>query len=299
MRRILKWVGIAVGGLVGVIVIAALVLFLLGGRKLNKDYDIIVVPIAVPDDPEAVARGEHFVETIGLCQECHGNNLAGEVLNDDPVFGKLVPSNLTSGKGGIGGTFTDIDYVRAIRHGVGPSGKPLVLMPSEFFTKINDTDLGAIIAYLKSLPPVDNELPKTKLGPLGRMVTLMDGALVPASIIEHDAPRPREVEPAVTPGYGEYLAFICSICHGDNLAGGSVPGEDGDAPLAPNLTPKGVLSKWSDVEFVNTLRTGTTPQGKRLDNEFMPWQHFRGLTDDELTAIYLYLTSLPPRDTNS
>ena len=194
----------------------------------------------------------------------------GEVLEDDPVFGKLVPSNLTAGKGGIGGTYTDIDYVRAIRHGVRPSGKALVLMPSEYYNKINDADLGAIIAYLKSLPPVDNELPKTKLGPLGRVITLLDGALVPASIIEHDAPRPRDVEPAVTADYGEYLAFICAICHADNLAGGSVPGEGGDAPLAPILTPKGALSNWSDVEFVNVLRTGTTPAGKRLDNEYMP-----------------------------
>ena len=234
MRRILKWVGIGVGGLLAVIVIAVLALILLGGRKVNKNYDISVVP----DDAEAVARGRHFVETVGLCQECHAENLAGEVLEDDPVFGKLVPSNLTSGKGGIGGTYTDIDYVRAIRHGVRPSGKPLVLMPSEIFNKIDDADLGAIIAYLKTLPPVDNELEGTSLGPLGKVITLVEGALVPASVIEHDAPRHRAIEPAVTAEYGEYLAFTCTICHADNLAGGSVPGEGGDAPLAPNLTPK-------------------------------------------------------------
>jgi mono/diheme cytochrome c family protein len=230
MLKILKWVGIAIGGLVGVIVIALVVLYLLGGRRVNKDYDIAVAPVVVPDDAAAVARGKHFIESLGLCQECHTDNLGGEVLEDDPVFGKLVPSNLTSGKGGIGGTYTNIDYVRAIRHGVSPSGKPLVLMPSEFYNKINDADLGAIISYLKLLPPVDNELPKTKLGPLGRVIALLDGTLVPASIIEHDAPRPRDVEPAASAEYGEYLAFVCTVCHGDNLAGGSVPGEGGDAP---------------------------------------------------------------------
>ena len=223
----------------------------------------------------------------------------GEVLEDDPVFGKLVPSNLISGKGGIGGRYTDIDYVRSIRHGVGPTGKPLVLMPSEYFNNINDTDLGAIISYLKTLTPVDNELAETSLGPLGRVITLMDEALVPAGMIEHDAARPPDIEPAVTAEYGEYLALICSICHGDNLAGGSVPGESGDAPLAPNLTPKGALSSWSGADFVTVLRTGTTPAGKRLDDEFMPWQRFKGLTDDELMAIWMYLSSLTPLDTNS
>ena len=296
----MKWVGIAVGGLVAAIVIAAVVLGLLGGRRVNKDYDISVVPVVVPDDASAVARGKHYVETIGMCQECHADNLGGEVQSDDAIFGKIVPSNLTPGKGGIGGTYTDIDYVRAIRHGVRPSGKPLVVMPSEYFNNINDADLGAIVAYLKSLPPVDNELPETKLAPLGRIVALMDGSLVPASIIEHDAARPRDIEPAVTAEYGEYLAVICTVCHADNLAGGaSVLGEFGEGPLAPNLTPKGALSNWSAVDFRSILRTGTTPAGKRLDNEYMPWQRFGGLTDDELTAIYLYLSSLPPLDTNS
>lgn len=142
MRRILKWVGIGVGGLFAVIVIAAVVLVLLGGRRVNKGYDIAVAPVVVPSDAVAVARGKHFVETLGICQECHAENLGGDVLSDDFVFGKIFPSNLTSGKGGIGGTYTDIDYVRAIRHGVRPSGKPLVIMPSEFFNKINDADLG-------------------------------------------------------------------------------------------------------------------------------------------------------------
>ena len=270
MLKILMWVGIAAGGLVAVIVIAVVVLFLPGGRRVNKDYDINVAPVVVPNDSGAVARGKHFVESLGMCQECHAENLGGEVLEDDPVFGKLVPSNLTSGKGGIGGTYRDIDYVRAIRHGVGPSGKPLVLMPSEYFNKINDADLGAIIAYLKSLPPVDNELPETKLGPLGRVAALLDGALVPATIIEHDARRPREVGPAVTAEYGEYLAVICTVCHADNLAGGSVPGEGGDAPRARNLTPKGALSSWSAVDFRNVLRTGTTPLGERLDDGTCP-----------------------------
>ena len=104
----------------------------------------------------------------------------------------------------------------------------------------------------------------------------------------------------MTAEYGEYLAVVCVLCHADNLAGGTVPGEErSDAPFAPNLTPKGALSNWSDLDFVSVLRNGTTLAGKCLDGEFMPWPRFKALTDDELIAIFLYLSSLPPLDTNN
>ncbi|MDP6072916.1 MAG: c-type cytochrome [SAR202 cluster bacterium] len=298
MRKTVKWIGIVLGVPLALLVLAVVVLLLLGGRRVNKEYDIDVAAVAVANDAGTIARGKHYVETLGLCQECHGENLEGDLLEDDPVFGALAPSNLTPGSSGISGTLAAIDYVRAIRHGVGRSGKPLVLMPSEFFNRINDADLGAIIAYLKSLPPVNNEVPKTKPGPLGRMTTMLDETLVPAGMIDHEAVRPQDIAPTVSVGYGGYLAIVCIVCHGDNYAGGSVPGEGSDAPLAPNLTPKGALSNWSSEEFVGVICTGKTPAGKVLDSEMMPWQRFRALTDDELGAIWLYLSSLAPLDTN-
>ncbi len=294
--KILKWVGIVLGGLIGIIVIAAVVLYFVGSAKVNKRYDIQVAAVTVPTSEQAIERGRHFVEAIGLCMECHTNNLGGEIMGDDPMFGTLVARNLTSGQGGIAGTFTDLDYVRAIRHGIGQDGKALVIMPSEFFNAISDADLGAIIAYLKTLPPVDNELSDTSLGPLGRLLALVDGSLIPATLIDHDAPRPAEPQIGVTKAYGEYLAFTCSLCHGESLSGGSVPVDDPNAPLAPNLTPGGALGRWTDAQFVSTLRTGTTPSGKQLDSEFMPWKTFRNMTDDELMAVWLYLQSLPARD---
>ena len=98
----------------------------------------------MPTDAASIERGRHLVRTYSLCQECHGDKLEGEVMEDDPVFGRVVASNLTSGKGGIGGRYTDVDFVRAIRHGVGDDGKGLVIMPSNYFTKMGDNDLGAL-----------------------------------------------------------------------------------------------------------------------------------------------------------
>ncbi len=204
----------------------------------------------------------------------------------------LVASNLTAGKGGIGGSYSDADFVRAIRHGLGPDGKPLLVMPPNFFNNYNDDDLGAIIAYLKSLPPVDSELPTNTIGPLGRLFVLLDPELLPAQVIDHDAPRPPAIEPGVTKEYGEYLAVICSACHGQDMSGGPFS-DEADAPEAPNLTPAGDIGQWSEEQFVVTIRTGVTPSGNELDDEFMQWENFREMTDDELKALWLYLTSLP------
>ncbi len=118
LKKALKWAGIALGGLLGVIVIILVVLYFVGGARINKTYDIQVASVAVSNEAAAVERGRHFVEAIALCQECHGENLAGDVLEDSFLFGEIMPSNLTSGKGGVGGAYTDADFARAIRHGI-------------------------------------------------------------------------------------------------------------------------------------------------------------------------------------
>ena len=62
-----------------------------------------------------------------------------------------------------------------------------------------------------------------------------------------------------------------------------------------NLTPGGDLGKWTEADFIQALRTGETPEGRRLDNEKMPWRSIGQLTDDELGALWLYLQSLPSK----
>ena len=278
------------------------VLFFVGSSKENRTYDVAIASVAVPTDAASIAKGKHSVEAIWGCQVCHGQNLAGPDIDvckaapctgfsDDSFFGRLIPGNLTSGRGGIGGVYTDEDYVRAIRHGIGLDNKAMAVMPSEVYHKISDEDLGAMIAYLKTLAPVDNELDESGLGPLGRIIASFAGGLLPASQIDHTAPRAPSPEAGVTAEYGGYLAGICTICHGDQLSGGVVPGND--RTKAPDITPGGAPGSWSKSQFILTLRTGMTPQGDLLDPRFMPWNRFTQMTDDELDAIWLYLKSLP------
>ena len=258
--------------------------------------------MTVPADAASIARGKHYVEAIGVCQVCHGQDLAGPVVDDckdepcigfsnDPIFGKLKPNNLTSGLGGIGSVFTDTDYVRAIRHGIGRDNKSLLIMPSEQYNRISDEDLGALIAYLKTVGPVDNELGESNLGPLGRVIAVIAGGLLPASQIDHSAARAPSPVVGVSVGYGVYLAEICTVCHGDQLTGSKVPGNE--RVDAPNITLGGALGDWTKSEFINTIRSGITPQGDLLDPRFMPWNRFTLMTEDELDAIWLYIQSLP------
>jgi mono/diheme cytochrome c family protein len=295
IRKILKWIGIVLGSLIGLLVLAFVVLYTIGTVKWNKihgPYDLPVETISVPTDQASIARGEH-VATIHMCKDCHTDTWRGQFESVPGLITLSIP-NLTSGAGGIGVTNTDEDWVRAIRHGVGHDGRGLVLMPSRLWYYISDDDLADLIAYLKSLPPVDNKLPNSELGPLGRVMLalgkLPSDLLPNVTVIDHDGPRPVAPEPGVTVEYGKYLAITCTACHGSNLNGKLI---QTDAEyLAPNLTTGGELQAWSEEDFMRTLRTGVTPGGKPLKSA-MPWKYFGQMTDDELKAVWMYLQSLP------
>ena len=296
IRKILKWFGIVLGSLIGLLVLAFAVLYIIGTVKWNRlhgKYDVPVETVIIPTDQASIVRGEH-IATIRMCRHCHIDNLSGQTAGA-PILITLSVPNLTSGAGGVGNTNTDEDWVRAIRHGVGHDGGGLVLMPSRIWYYLSDEDLGALIAYLKSLPPVDKEMPPTNLGPLGRvMLTLgqLPPEIVPnVTVIDHAGPRPVAPSPGVTVEYGKYLTSTCTLCHGSNLNGQTVR-EGGNVYVALNLTRGGEVGFWSEEQFIATMRSGMTPNGHQL-KDFMPWKYFGQMTDDELKAVWLYLQSLP------
>jgi mono/diheme cytochrome c family protein len=281
-----KIVGAGIGILAVILIVIGSIYFVVEGR-LNQVYEIQVETLEIPTDPESIQRGEHLVKVLAGCVDCHGEDLSGMLFFDDPLSGSIASKNLTSGKGGVGSTYSDADWVRTIRHGVGPNGKPLVEIPSNIFYNISDDDLGAMVAYLKSIPPVDNELPADTVGPLTRVFILLEPSLLPAQVIDHQAPRPPTPAEGVTAEYGRYLAVACTVCHGENLSGGLGAGS------GLNLTSGGELASWSVDEFINTLRSGVTPSGRTLDPTLMPWKRIGKLTDDELKAIWLFLKTIP------
>ena len=293
MKRALKWLGYGIAGLVVVIAVIVTVVYAISSRAMSRAYGFTPASLAIPADSASVARGRHLAIAVNQCANCHGDNLAGKVVFDNPVMGRLYAANLTSGKGGIG-DYSDMDYVRAIRHGLGQDRRPLLMMPADAFFDMSDADLASVIAYLKTIPAVDAVVPPTNIGPLARALSLgTDFPLVPAAKLPHDRPRQPEVPRGVTAEYGGYLATIggCKSCHLPELNGGvPIAGN----VLSANLTPAG-LGQWTESDFVKSMRSGIRPDGRVL-SAVMPWPYMRHMTDDELKALWLYLRSLPPKD---
>ena len=284
---------------------AAAIVFLIAGalagiygfstQGMTRRYEVAEESLTIPSDSAAIARGRHLAVAVAKCVDCHDQGLKGKVMIEDPMFGRLVTSNLTAGKGGVLGNYTDAQLVRAIRHGVKADGTPALFMPSQEFNHFTDEDVAAVVAYIRSLPAADNELPHTKLKMLPRLLYVTKKLdLVPAELIDH-AKKPASVAAGVTREYGEYMAETggCFGCHGRGLSGGAIPGAPPSLPKATNITPTGI-GKWTEAQFIQAMRSGTRPDGSAIDR-FMPWEYVGQLTDDELRALWMFLGSVEPR----
>jgi mono/diheme cytochrome c family protein len=282
MRRALKWIGIGLGGLVGLIVAAVVVLFLLGRAKLERTYELPDTAV-LPVSSSPVDYGRHVMRIHG-CADCHGEDLGGKVFLDIPP-GLIMAPNLTSGRGGVTTGYTDADWDHAIRYGLRPDGSwMLPFMPYRLFNRLSDEDAAALIAYLKSVPRVDRELSPTTLRLPGYlMVGTFD---VDELLPDRAGPEGGAPEPGPTAAYGRYLASTtCVECHGQDLRGGKHPAPQ--APPGPSLVSAG---SWSLEEFARAVREGITPT-RRL-TPWMPVKAFSDLTDVEVAALHRYLQNL-------
>jgi mono/diheme cytochrome c family protein len=300
MRRALKWIGIGLGVIIGLLIVAVIVFYFMGSARLTKTYDIEAESVTIPSDEESLARGEYIVRRI--CVECHRGNLGGSVSDDifidEPGLFTIYAANITPGEGGIG-ELSDADLVRAIRHGIDQDDSHLIVMPAEIFIHMSAEDLGSVIAFLRTLPPVDNVVPEPQISFIARALAGADmiGSVFPAEYIDHDMPFPDMPEISVNAEYGEYLvsAFACTLCHGDDMVGGIIPpnAPPGEWPLAPNITLGGETSGWSDDDFLETIRTGVAPDGNEID-EPMPMSIYTQLSDEDILAIWEYIKTVPP-----
>jgi mono/diheme cytochrome c family protein len=272
MRKILKWTGIVIVGLAGLTILAGLVLYPIGINQLNQSYlGIPVETIDIPTGREAVAGGRHVAVVWG-CTKCHGAALGGMLLANDPVLGTIPAANLTSGRGGIAGSYSDADWIRAIRHGVKPNGRAEIFMYEDYAT-MSDRDLGDLIAYLKQIQPVDSDYPGIHFGPgLGAAPAI--GLFTPAAErINHGAPHLADPPPGATVKYGEYLSVLCFRCHSKGLAA--------------------KMKDWKRDDFIRAIQTGVLPNRKQL-GPAMPLKTYSEMNNTELTALWYYLMGANP-----
>jgi len=318
LRRILKVLGILVGVLVVLVVILAIYVQLAWDRPVSR----AAPQMTASTDEQTVARGEYLYKYSLNCWDCHGSQ--GSHSPDEPQaggfefdmtniglpggFGFIYASNITPDPETGIGSWSDGELVRALREGVDPAGNLIFpIMEAEWWSGLSDEDVLALVAYMRSLPPVRNEVPEPRL-------TFIAKALFALGILKA---QPAVTEPVVAPpkgatvGYGEYLAYHASTCVGCHMprnpntgqydltrpfAGGLFPVPDeGFSATGSNLTPDPAtgIGNWTEEQFLTAMRTGLRPNGTVM-LPFMPWPSYSRWDEDDLRAVWLYLRSLEP-----
>lgn len=318
MKKVVKVVAIVVGALVAVAAGVFVWASIATNRSANRTFETHIADFPIPfplDDAEAaalgltgpardveartraIARGEHLVTARYACRECHGQNFGGGVMVDNPLLGHFLAPNLTLGKGSRTANFTAHDWDRIVRHGVRGDGHPAV-MPSGDFKGMSDQELSDIVTLIRAQDPVDNVVPQSSLGPVGKMLVatgrLKYEAEALASITEHPQRPPAE---AASVEFGKHLANVCSGCHGADLSGGPIVGGDPSWPPARNLTPDATgLKGWTYEQFVAAISDGKRPDGTMLRapmSTVVP-PIARSMHDTERRALWVYLQTVPP-----
>lgn len=299
-----RWPG-AAAVLLGVTVLGGALQACGGGRVPLPDLS----PASAGDTSGLIARGEYIVRDVAVCGQCHAADprsgrdgpLSGGLEFRDWRLGKIRAANLTPDSVTGIGAWSEAELVRAIRTGVDDEGDVLApIMPYAWFHGMSERDALAVARYLKSQPPVRHAVrdDHNLIFALGRpFIRAVKGSA------ESAPPR------GPTPEYGRYLAnhvALCAECHTprggfrstprlDRLFAGTADPPKGFPANPANLTPDTAtgIGRWSEADFIRTLRTGVDPRGDTL-HAFMPWRQSGRMTDDDLRAIYRYLRTLRP-----
>jgi len=311
MKALLKW-GLYLASAL-LVLIAVLLIYI--QNAWNRTFDVpLDETFQVVLTPEAVENGRYLVYGPAHCAYCHTTKDLWPALDAgeyvplsggnywDFEIGRITSANLTPDEITGIGSYSDAELKRALRANVSKKGR--ALFPLMDFHMMSDQDMHDIIAYLRSQPPVVNEVPDNSFNLLGKFV--MSFGMGPVDWGVH-APKYRPSELDVIE-YGAYLAnnvTACMACHtmrdlkdgsyiGERFAGGfpmpsSVPGM---VYVTPNITPDpdtGIMSGWTEDAFIERFLAGRV-----YPDSPMPWAAYARMKEEDLRAIYAYLMTLNP-----
>lgn len=315
MKKWLKRTGIALASLAGVLILFLAGLTLHAAKVYKRTWDVPLPAIRAVSDPKVIARGKYLVHGPAHCNDCHAPDDArqrmflGEIVpltggtGEITFLGDWTAPNLTSDSATGIGAMSDGEIARVLRTGVNRENR-IALPFKDAYADMAESDLVAIISYLRTLPPEPGVAPEKKLNVLGK-ITL-------AYFLRPYGPSgpPRDdFPPEATVAYGKYLANVvgrCESCHTPrNLKTGEFLGapfsggmpfrarrRPGTVYVSPNLTPDsatGHITHWDEDFFVDRMRAGA-----RIEDSPMPWGSYRRMTETDLRALYRYLHSLDP-----
>jgi mono/diheme cytochrome c family protein len=193
---------------------AMVVAYHVSEHRLHRAYDISATAIRPATDSLAVSRGGLLARDLD-CDGCHGDDFAGAVSFEAPGVARVVAPNLT-----VARNLSNQELELAIRHGLKPNHEGMIGMPSRAYYFLSDADVSALISFLKSLEPVEHDLPETRLGPLGRIGLVLGWFDLEPELIDPTAPR-AIAKRALPAAYGAYVGMTnCGDCHGTGLGRG-------------------------------------------------------------------------------
>jgi mono/diheme cytochrome c family protein len=278
MRKVWRFLGIGIVGLGAMALIAFAVLYTGSQRLVDRVHDVPLSAFAAANDHALLAEGERLARIRG-CVGCHGPALEGRVFIDEPLLARIVAPDLTL----MAREHSDAELERVIRRGVRRDGRSVWVMPSPMFYHLTDEDLGAIIAYIRSVAPSDGPPTEVRLRVLGRL-GLVSGKFPPlVDEIDHAAPRfTPDREDALS--LGRYLTLtVCAECHGADLRGA----QDGGAPSLS------IAAAFSPEAFARLMREGIELGDRELGMMGgVARDRFAHFTDGEVDALHTYLRTL-------
>ena len=263
------------------------------------------------DDDAMVARGDYLVNGIVACGNCHtprnadatavdDMRLAGTFVIEEPEFRAYAP-NITQDKETGIGAWSDEEIIQAIREGVRPDGTIIgPPMPFPSYRHMSDSDVRAIVAYLRTVAPVRNSVPPSVYN-----IPLPESWGPPLGTVS-DVPRDDSL------AYGTYLGNAlghCMECHTPMVNGSfdfSRTGAGGFllhkplglelAAVAANITPHSEqgIGEWTVDEIKTAITQGISRDGRKLA-PIMAFPYYRNMSDEDLDALIVYLRSLPPQ----
>jgi mono/diheme cytochrome c family protein len=293
MRRLLKWGGLTIAGLLVLAALAAAIVYIGSERVLAKRYPVRPEPLIRPS-PAALADAPRQARLLG-CLACHGPGLRGNDVIDTPAVGTITAPNLPRLIRGR----TDQQIAAAIRQGVGADGRPLLVMPSGLFSRLSPEEVSALILWMRRLPVVDTAEEPFRLALLGRFMVLNgDMPRQPELVPVYQRQMPADAGPNHALGR-RIAALTCAECHAPDLSGGARPHADFNTaigegtPATPDLA---IAAAYDLPAFMRLLRTGVPPDGRDLGMmASVAREDFRHLTDAEITALHGYFRARSER----
>ncbi len=236
------------------------------------------------------ALGKRLFTVRNGCIECHGADLSGAVVMDNPAMGSIHGTNITPY---TLSSWTDEEIARAIRYGIHKSGHSLQFMPSFDFQELSMSDIASLVAYLRSVPAVNKPNHQNSFGPIAKMLSCFGKmpVMFPAKIIDLTRSFSEKPPEAPTREFGKYLANSCTGCHGDNFVGGQIPGGDPAWPKASNIR-LGANPVWTEALFTEAIKSGISPLSKQKLRAPMPTNLLAQMNEMEIKALWEYLHSL-------